>query len=154
MTADPRLGLVADLVALSVWRDRAACLDVGDPEVFFPTRGEDVSAAKAICAGCPVRLECLEFALERVIRQGVFGGMSEHERRLERRNRRREAQGLPRIDPVPADPVERAEARLGFELPPELRSKALWPQPRASRRVGVRGDAALRALVAAAQEAS
>jgi hypothetical protein len=67
------------------FRHRAACRGV-DPELFFPVaeRGrehdEQVAAAKAVCASCPVRAECLAWAL-RSLSCGVAGGMTERERR-------------------------------------------------------------------------
>jgi WhiB family transcriptional regulator, redox-sensing transcriptional regulator len=75
------------------WRDEAACVDV-DPEVFFPvgTTGpalDQIERAKAVCAGCPVIAACLAWALETNQQAGVWGGMSEDERRSVRRNRRR-----------------------------------------------------------------
>lgn len=67
------------------WRDAAACRTV-DPEVFFPfpgdTRGQD--AAKAVCAVCPVRDECLAWALATGQDAGVWGGRTEDERRAYR----------------------------------------------------------------------
>lgn len=57
------------------WRARAACGDV-DPELFFPDRaGTDISAAQAICAGCPVRAECREFAEATNQVYGVWAGV-------------------------------------------------------------------------------
>ncbi len=56
---------------------RAACGRVD----FFPARGESVRDAKAVCAGCPVRSECLDFALRLKVAHGVWGGLSERERR-------------------------------------------------------------------------
>ena len=66
------------------WEKRAACRGA-DPELFFPERGDtySVQAAKAVCARCPVRAECLEEHLGE--KQGVWGGMSEYERRAIRR---------------------------------------------------------------------
>lgn len=52
-----------------------------DPEVFFPEKGGSTAPAKRICGGCSVRAECLEFALARDERFGVWGGTSERERR-------------------------------------------------------------------------
>jgi WhiB family redox-sensing transcriptional regulator len=52
-----------------------------DPEVFFPEKGGSVREAKAVCAGCPVRTPCLEYALAHDERFGVWGGLSERERR-------------------------------------------------------------------------
>ena len=64
------------------WRDEAACRDA-DPELFFPPeRGGEAQAgkAKAICAGCPVRTPCLEYAVRHGERFGVWGGTAEGER--------------------------------------------------------------------------
>ena len=52
-----------------------------DPELFFPEKGGSVREAKAVCAECPVRVECLEYALAHGERFGVWGGLSERERR-------------------------------------------------------------------------
>jgi WhiB family transcriptional regulator, redox-sensing transcriptional regulator len=65
------------------WRLAAACRSA-DPELFFPLSGsgkarEEIAEAKAICAGCPVRRQCLEFAL-RTRPQGIWGGLTELER--------------------------------------------------------------------------
>jgi len=64
----------------------AACRGL-DPHLFFPDRGASVAEAKAVCASCPVRAECLEFALINVEKFGIFGGTSERERRRLRRER-------------------------------------------------------------------
>lgn len=63
-----------------VWQDYAACAET-DPEAFFVEKGGSTRNAKKICAGCFVRSQCLEDALEREERYGVWGGMSERERR-------------------------------------------------------------------------
>ena len=62
------------------WQERARCRDY-DPEVFFPEKGGSSREAKRICSECPVRIECLNYALRRDERYGVWGGMSERERR-------------------------------------------------------------------------
>jgi WhiB family transcriptional regulator, redox-sensing transcriptional regulator len=67
------------------WRELAACQDA-DPELFFPVSSsgpslDQVAQAKAICAGCLVRRHCLAFALDTRQDHGVWGGMSEEERR-------------------------------------------------------------------------
>lgn len=77
------------------WRPRALCRD-SDTNVFFPVgvTGEAIDlidAAKAVCAACPVRAECLEFALVTNQQYGVWGGASEEERLALRRERRRAA---------------------------------------------------------------
>lgn len=68
------------------WREEAACRDA-DTTVFFPTTDEEAAAAKAICAVCPVREPCLLFALSNREEQGVWGGLTETERRRVRRRR-------------------------------------------------------------------
>ncbi|HZT65546.1 MAG TPA: WhiB family transcriptional regulator [Acidimicrobiales bacterium] len=72
------------------WRHRAACQGV-DPDVFFPVSDEDAADAKAICGVCPVREACLEYALARRERDGVWGGATERERRRILRQRRKTA---------------------------------------------------------------
>lgn len=64
----------------AAWKDDAVCNQT-DPEAFFPDRGGSTRAAKAVCLGCAVRLECLNFALDNSERYGVWGGLSERERR-------------------------------------------------------------------------
>ncbi len=66
------------------WMKRALCAQV-DPEAFFPERGGSTREAKRICAGCDVRAECLEYALVHDERFGIWGGLSERERRRIRR---------------------------------------------------------------------
>ena len=66
------------------WQDAALCLQV-DPEIFFPEKGGSTRAAKRVCAACTARPECLEFALETDQPHGIWGGMSEPERRRLRR---------------------------------------------------------------------
>ncbi|RIK16783.1 MAG: WhiB family transcriptional regulator [Acidobacteria bacterium] len=75
------------------WRDRAACLDE-DPELFFPIGNtgpalQQIEEAKAICRTCPVINECLKFALENGQDAGVWGGLSEDERRALKRRKAR-----------------------------------------------------------------
>ena len=72
------------------WRQKAACRGV-DPDIFYPVSDDDAGAAKAICAGCPVREACLEYALANRERDGVWGGATERERRRMIRQRRRTA---------------------------------------------------------------
>ena len=63
------------------WHDLARCAET-DPEMFFPEKGESTRPAKRVCAGCEVRAECLQDALDRGERFGVWGGLSERERRV------------------------------------------------------------------------
>ncbi|MCW2900007.1 MAG: whiB [Streptosporangiaceae bacterium] len=77
------------------WMDRAACL-TRDPELFFPigTTGpaaQQADSAKRICALCPARIECLEYAIETGQDFGVWGGLDEDERRDLRRQESRRA---------------------------------------------------------------
>ncbi len=62
------------------WQERALCAQT-DPESFFPEKGGSTREAKKICTGCEVRSECLEYALEHDERFGIWGGLSERERR-------------------------------------------------------------------------
>lgn len=62
------------------WRASALCAQT-DTRLFYPEHGEPVSKAKAVCQACPVRIECLEDALDRHERFGVWGGLTEKERR-------------------------------------------------------------------------
>lgn len=77
--------------SLTGWAASGACRD-SDPELFFPitTTGPavgQVARAKAVCAHCPVRVPCLEFALGSGQAFGVWGGTTGEERRLVRRRR-------------------------------------------------------------------
>jgi WhiB family transcriptional regulator, redox-sensing transcriptional regulator len=71
----------ADLDAIeNDWRDKARCAEV-DGEIFFPEKGGSTRAPKKICEGCEVRAECLGYALESRELHGVWGGLSDRERR-------------------------------------------------------------------------
>lgn len=83
--------LLSLTLASDEWRQYAACRDT-NPDLFFPvgTTGpaiEQIAAAKAICAECPAREECLQYALETNQDSGIWGGTSEEERRVIRRQR-------------------------------------------------------------------
>ena len=66
--------------ARPAWHQHGACRGA-DPNLFFPKRGDSVKEAKAVCARCPVRAECLEYALENHESMGIWGGLSGRERR-------------------------------------------------------------------------
>jgi WhiB family redox-sensing transcriptional regulator len=67
------------------WQERALCAQT-DPEAFFPEKGGSTREAKAVCLTCEVREACLEYALRHDERFGIWGGLSERERRkLKRR---------------------------------------------------------------------
>ncbi len=70
--------------AVWAWTARAACRGM-DPDTFFPGRGAPTREAKAVCARCPVKADCLKAALEERERFGIWGGFSERERRRLRR---------------------------------------------------------------------
>ena len=67
------------------WQEFAECVSYAGRVDFFPARGESVRDAKEVCAGCTVRRECLDFALRMKVAHGVWGGLSERERRTLRR---------------------------------------------------------------------
>jgi WhiB family redox-sensing transcriptional regulator len=69
------------------WRQAALCAET-DPEAFFPEKGGSTREAKRVCTGCPVLTQCLEFALDNDERFGIWGGLSERERRRIRLQRR------------------------------------------------------------------
>ena len=75
------IGLEADAQS---WQERALCAET-DPEAFFPEKGGSTREAKKICTGCEVKAECLEYALSNDERFGIWGGLSERERRRLRR---------------------------------------------------------------------
>jgi len=62
------------------WQERALCAQT-DPEAFFPEKGGSTREAKRVCLTCDVRGECLEYALQNDERFGIWGGLSERERR-------------------------------------------------------------------------
>ena len=71
------------------WRLEALCAET-DPEAFFPEKGGSTREAKRVCVGCPVRMQCLEYALDNDERFGIWGGLSERERRRVKLSRRSE----------------------------------------------------------------
>lgn len=85
----PQLSLVPDRMDFDAvaadedddqWQERALCAQT-DPEAFFPEKGGSTREAKRICLGCEVRDRCLEYALANDERFGIWGGLSERERR-------------------------------------------------------------------------
>lgn len=84
----PQLSLVPDSIEVvpaitpedDLWQERALCAQT-DPEAFFPEKGGSTREAKRICQGCEVRDACLEYALAHDERFGIWGGLSERERR-------------------------------------------------------------------------
>lgn len=83
---------IAPLTVTTDWRHQAACRDTS-PDLFFPVGStgaalDQISAAKSVCQQCDAREACLEFALETNQDSGVWGGLSEDERRVIRRRRK------------------------------------------------------------------
>ncbi|KUI19200.1 transcription factor WhiB [Mycobacterium sp. GA-1285] len=84
----PQLSLVPDPIDMApaltpedeLWQEKALCAQT-DPEAFFPEKGGSTREAKRICQGCEVRDACLEYALAHDERFGIWGGLSERERR-------------------------------------------------------------------------
>lgn len=68
------------------WQDYGNCRGA-DADLFFPERGASTRRAKAICDGCSVQVECLDYALSHGEKFGIWGGLSERERRRVRRER-------------------------------------------------------------------
>lgn len=90
MSAD----VIGQLFRREAWVERAACrgmVETAGPSAqqrtFFPERGGSTKTGRAICADCPVRQECAEFAIPQRGLHGIWGGMSQKERSAERRRR-------------------------------------------------------------------
>ena len=67
------------------WQTDSLCAQT-DPEAFFPEKGGSTRDAKKICSSCEVRAQCLEYALQNDERFGIWGGLSERERRKLRKH--------------------------------------------------------------------
>ena len=72
------------------WRQRGACVGL-DPDVFYPPSDDEAAEAKTVCATCPVKEPCLEFALQTREAEGIWGGTTARERRRLLRQRRKTA---------------------------------------------------------------
>ncbi len=108
------------------WRDRALCAQVGG-DYWFPEGTSPAHTAKQICASCPVRVKCLNYALENNETEGVWGGKSPRERQAMR--------------PAPSWSVERAvEVRRLADsgLTDEEIADRMECHPRTVRRIRVR----------------
>jgi WhiB family redox-sensing transcriptional regulator len=69
------------------WMADAQCKGM-EVDLFFPERGRDVSKARAVCAECPVQAQCRDYAIDQGIHHGIWGAMSERQRRSVRRSGR------------------------------------------------------------------
>jgi WhiB family redox-sensing transcriptional regulator len=87
----------ADPAGVETWWPRAACKG-SDQSIFFADDDESIAAAKAVCALCPVREQCLEFSLQGH-HYGIWGGLTEERTRLRRSRRRRTAEEVERTVP-------------------------------------------------------
>lgn len=76
------------LLERAAWMREARCAG-SDSASFFPERGQKTTPAKEICASCPVTTECLQYALDHKIKFGIWGGLSERQRRQLRRKPKR-----------------------------------------------------------------
>ena len=68
------------------WSDQAACRGT-DTEIFYPANAEEEAEALSICATCPVRAQCLEYAIHNRETYGIWGGATPEQRRRMRRER-------------------------------------------------------------------
>lgn len=121
--------------------DGGACAET-DPEAFHPEKGGTTKPAKQVCAVCDVRVECLEGALARGERFGIWGGLSERERRKLAPN----GDPLPIVRPVPTDPRVCALDECKELLPRGSHARRMYctrehKQVAAQRRLTVRFEA-------------
>lgn len=77
-----------DLPPRPGWMAHAVCRGADTDRIFYPARGESLAEARAFCARCPVREECLEYALANGDHFGIWGGSSDKQRRQMRRERK------------------------------------------------------------------
>ena len=75
------------LALTPLWMDEAACASHGDPDLWFPERGEDGRQQEAlrVCEACPVRAACLSYVLSLPPQSGIWGGTTEDQRVEEHR---------------------------------------------------------------------
>lgn len=62
------------------WMEQALCAQ-SDPDAWFPEKGESVSVPRRVCQDCPVRVECLAYAVKNNERDGIWGGLTAYQRR-------------------------------------------------------------------------
>src|SRR4051812_29825276 len=83
------------------WADLGSCVS-SDPDIFFPERGENTSYARSECRGCPVRHQCLDYAMTTGQKFGIWGGMTPAQRRRLARIEQPEPQPIRHLRLVPA----------------------------------------------------
>ena len=66
------------------WMEEAACISAATPDAWFPEVGNSIAtkSVKKICAACPVKVVCLEYAIDNRIEFGIWGGLSAYERKV------------------------------------------------------------------------
>jgi len=84
-----------DLWTPELWMRDAKCADVPDPDLFFSGVAEDTAIAQAICRTCPVRLLCASYAIETNTESGVWGGLTEADRKAIKGAKARSRKGIP-----------------------------------------------------------
>ena len=99
------------------WMSRARCRGT-DPDTYFPSGSLGVDAALRVCKECPVRTECVEYAMAHKIYIGIWGGLSERQRRRLRRQRRATAaqsaqSEKPELDPVAVRDLHESQLVVG-----------------------------------------
>ena len=81
------IGLIQSISKPQPWVKDALCSQIGDGDLWYPEHGNTARAARSVCAACPVRGECLSYAMDHEPRWGVFGGFNALERESLRRGR-------------------------------------------------------------------
>nr|WP_281171200.1 WhiB family transcriptional regulator [Glycomyces arizonensis] len=126
---------LADLLGnVPEWQARALCAQT-DPEAFFPEKGGSTRDAKRICARCEVKENCLQYALEHDERFGIWGGLSERERRKIKRQareaaRRRAERAMPVVVCMPTPMINpELEPVLVEACDPAIDSDTLVAEP-------------------------
>jgi len=82
-------------VGMLTWHDHANCKGA-DADLFFPGAGGSTKKARALCAACEVKIECLDYSVDSGEKFGIWGGLSERERRRVRRKRAVKKHKLPK----------------------------------------------------------
>jgi WhiB family redox-sensing transcriptional regulator len=76
-----------ELPAAEAWIKHAVCGDIEDPELFFSTNPDHMKEAIGLCHQCPVRMLCAEYAIDNEIEHGIWGGLTELDRRSIRKQK-------------------------------------------------------------------
>ncbi len=109
------------------WRYDGACREVPSA-IFFPGRGEEATAARAVCAACPVVEECRSYALGVAGLKGVWGGLSEHDRTDLRRQAEEAGAVAESAPPSPPGPASSPAGTLMAQLEQLVDHEGQWAQ--------------------------